>query len=328
MYIHGIGHFHPPNIIDNNFLESLNIGTNNEWILSRVGIKERRTVLDLNYIKDTFNSDIKNSFKHCQYTSQQTACLAAEKALKQAKINASDIGMVIAGGCAAEYLLPASACIFASELGITAPCFDVTSACSTFAAQLHFLANLETKSTPDYILMIQAENWTKTIDYKDRTSAVLVGDGTTAAIVSKKHPGWLKVLNTTFTSDPSGWQKVQTPQLGYFLQDGRAVHKFAIQKTIKTYETLTTQLSSPPKTHYFISHQANLTMLETVCSKLNINQKQHLFNIDYFGNTASAGAPSVLSQNKDKFTKGSHITLVVVGAGLSWGGASLEVNNT
>ncbi len=178
MYIHGMGHYHPANIIDNAFLEALNIGTDDEWITSRVGIKERRTILDLNYIKDTYNKEPQLAYQHMEISSAKTAAIAAEQAIKQAGLAANDIGLVLSGGCAPEYALPATACLAAAELGICAPSLDLTSACSTFAAQMHFVNQMDTNHSPDYILLIQAENWTKTVDYRDRKTAVLVGDGT------------------------------------------------------------------------------------------------------------------------------------------------------
>lgn len=326
MYIHGMGHYHPNNVIDNAFLESLNIGTNDEWITSRVGIKERRTTLDLNYIKDTHNKNPELAYQNIHISAHSAAAIAAENALKQAGLSISDIGMVLAGSCAPEYSVPATACLIAAELGIEAPSFDLSSACSTFAAQMHFIDQMDTDKSPDYILLIQSEHWTKTVDYRDRTTAVLVGDGVAATIVSKKHPARFNILHTTLSSYPDDWQKVQTPGAKHFIQDGRAVQKFAVRKTVSTFESLQTKTTTPLNQHYFISHQANLTMLQSVCKKLSIPENKHFYNIDKFGNTAASGAPTVMSQNFDAFKAGDFITLVVVGAGLSWGGMVIEVN--
>src|SRR5688572_9959055 len=110
LYLHGLGHFHPENVIDNAFLESLDIGTNDEWILERVGIAERRTVLPLDYIRQTRNADPRAAHEASLYSNAQTAARAAELALERAGLQASEIGMVIAGGCSAQYLIPAEAC--------------------------------------------------------------------------------------------------------------------------------------------------------------------------------------------------------------------------
>lgn len=328
MYLHGIGHHHPDTIIDNAFLESLDIGTNDQWIMERVGIRERRTVLDLNYIKDTFNKDSRLAGQHAAQRPRDTVYHAAQMALSRAQLTPDDIGLVIAGGCSPEFTLPANACIMAATLGINAPAIDLGSACSTFAAQMHFVNQMERDTSPDYILLIQAENWTKTIDYSDRKTAVLIGDGTVATIVSKKHPSRFQIPHTMLVSDPTSWEKVQTPTGGHFYQEGPAVQKFAIKKTMETYRKLQAKLEEAYETHYFIGHQANLTMLRSVCQKLGIADEQHLFNVDQYGNTGAAGAPTVFSQHVDQFNHGDLITLVVVGAGLTWGGLNIEVKNS
>lgn len=99
IYVHGIGHFHPDHIIDNQFLTDLNIDTSNDWIMERVGIRKRRTVLSLNYIKETYNQSALSVGPHIKYTNAQTGAMAAKLALKHANLNPEDIGMVIAGGC-------------------------------------------------------------------------------------------------------------------------------------------------------------------------------------------------------------------------------------
>lgn len=322
-YIHGIGHYHPENIIDNAFLEDLDIDTSHQWIVDRVGILQRRTVLPLDYLKATKNQIILEGKEKALMSQADTAKKAIKMALKKANLTKADIGMVIAGGCAPDYSLPANSAVIAECAGIDALCLDINSACSSFAAHMHMVANMG-ENAPDYVLLVQAENWTTTIDYSDRTTAVLIGDATVATIVSNKHPSSFKVTDTTLVSDPAGWAKVKTPTSGYFVQEGQAVQKFAIKKTMQTFKMLEEKSQKPLKDHYFISHQANLTMLNSVVDKLAIQKDKHLHNIEYYGNCASAGAPSVLSQNFEQFIPGDLITLVVVGAGLTWGGMVIE----
>lgn len=323
LYVHGIGHYHPQNVIDNAFLEQLDIETTDEWITDRVGIKTRRTVMDLDYIKSTKNLDPRMAMENSLENGRHTAKKATEMALQRANLTIADIGMVIAGGCAPEYSLPANASIMANELGIKAPCLDIRTACSTFATHLHITRQMG-NNLPDYVLLIQAENWTRTIDYSDRKTAVLIGDATVATIVSTKHPSSMGVSHSLLTSDPSGWDKVQTPSHKHFYQQGPAVQKFAIKKTIETFNTLQQQTEMDLTQHYFIAHQANLLMLKSVVEKLKLDPYKHLFNVDQFGNCGSAGAPSILSQHWDEFQPGDVITVAVVGAGLTWGGVILQ----
>ena len=189
LYLHSIGHFHPENVIDNAFLEALDIGTNNEWILDRVGIHSRRTVLDLDYIKETRNQDPRAAFEGSQYTNAQTGALAARMAIDRAGLQPSDIGMVIAGGCSPQWSTPSEACLIAGELDLDVPAFDINSACSTFVVQMNFLSRMLPDALPEYVLLVIPDNNTRAVNYDDRAAAVLWGDGSAAAVVSTRVPG-------------------------------------------------------------------------------------------------------------------------------------------
>ena len=323
LFIHGMGHFYPENILDNAFFEELDIGTTNEWITERVGINSRRTVLALDYLRQSKNANPLEAKEASIYTNAQTGAKAGLMALQRAGLKATEVGMVIAGGCSPQNTIPAEACQIAAELGIAATAFDLNSACSSFAAALHFLASQRPETLPDFVLIVNAENTTRTIDYRDRSSAVLWGDGTSAAIVSTRISARMQVMATTLHSDPSGWPKVMIPTGGHFTQQGSAVQAFAIRKTGETLTEL--RQATTRHDHYFIGHQANLTMLRSVCDRMNIAPERHLYNVDQFGNCGAAGAPGVLSQNWESFVAGDEIILVVVGSGLTWGGAVLRI---
>lgn len=320
LFIHGIGHFHPNNIIDNKFLIDLNIDTTNEWIIDRVGIQTRRTILSLDYIKNTYNKHPESIGPHIEFSNVQTGALAATQALEQAKLSSKDIGLVISGSCSPQYSLPAEACMIAAELGIEAQAFDVNSACSTFVVHMNMINNMRQESLPDYILLVIPENITKSIDFSDRKVAVLFGDAASAIIVSKKHKSNTCVTYTTIESNPSGCKTITMPTGGHFYQDGSAVQRFAIKKTLLTIKKLLNSGNILHNNYYFIGHQANLTMLNSICKSANIDKKHHLYNVDKYGNCGAAGAPSVLSENWNIFKSGDQIILAVVGAGLTWGG--------
>jgi 3-oxoacyl-[acyl-carrier-protein] synthase-3 len=324
IFIHGIGAFHPENIIDNQFLTDLDIGTTDHWITERVGIKQRRTVLSLDYIKETYNQSALTTGEHIQFTNAETGARAATQALSHANLSAADIGMVIAGGCLPQYSIPAEACMIAQQLGINAPAFDINSACSTFAVQLNFINQCHPDKLPDYILLVIPENLTRCINFKDRRVAVLFGDATCAIIVSTKHKSPLQITHTTINSNPASSTTITAPAGGHFYQDGPAVQRFAIKTSCNLIKELTAtcNITQP---YYFIGHQANLSMLKSVCKLVNIDDQHHLYNVDQFGNCGAAGAPSVLAQNWQKFQSGNQILLAVVGAGLTWGGLVIEV---
>lgn len=325
LYVHGIGHFHPENVIDNTFLESLDIGTDDVWIMERVGIRTRRTVLSLDYIRHTLNRDPRAAKEASSHQNQETGALAAKMAMSRAGVTAADIGLVLAGGCSPQWLIPAEACLIAAELGIEAPCLDVSSACSTFAAQIDFLRRCSPDALPEHVLIVQPENTTRTVDYGDRRGAVLWGDASTAAVISAKRPARVRVAHASLHSDPKGWDKVRIPSGGHFEQDGRAVQGFAIRKGASTFLELAERSARGPHELYFVGHQANLLVLEGICRRAEIESERHLYNVQDYGNCGAAGAPSVLSERWDTLAEGDELALVVVGSGLTWGGVLLQI---
>ena len=325
LYIHGLGHFHPPNIIDNAFLESLDIGTTDDWIMSRVGISKRHTVLPLDYLRTTKNADPAASDEAAELNNAQTGARAAELAIQRAGLQPSDIGLVVAGGCSPQWLIPAEAAAIARELGLEVPAFDLHAACSTFGAQLHWLSQMG-PALPDYVLTVMVENNTRVCDYRDRRSCVLWGDASAAAVISTKHPSGLRVLTSSFGGAPSGAMDVVIPRTGFFAQNGAKVQKFAIKRMTKLFREC--QQAAPEEDReavIYVGHQANLTMLRSVAKRTGTSGERHWFNIDRFGNQGGAGAPTVISQRFDELSPGQHIGVVVVGAGLSWSSLLLEV---
>ena len=322
------GHFHPENRIDNAFLTSLDIGTDDAWIMERVGIRARRTVLALDYIVRTKNEHPLEAARWSVHTNAETGARAARLAMERAGIGPSQVGLVIAGGCSPQFSIPAEACLVAAELGIDAPAYDVASACSSFAVQLHYVRAMRPEAVPDYVLVVNVENTTRTVDYRDRRTAVLWGDGSSAAVVSARIPAPVRVRRSVVHSDPAGWNKVVIPAGGHFTQEGSAVQGFAIRKSVATLNELTSHLAGDRAEMIFIGHQANLLMLNAVCERAKIEPARHLFNVDEFGNCGAAGAPSVLSQHWDTLPSRCEIALVVVGSGLTWGGLLIDVGRS
>lgn len=327
LYLHGMGHFNPENIISNKFLEDLDIGTSNEWILERVGIANRRTVLPLDYIKETKNADFHAAFEARLYKNAQMAAAAARMALARALLKREDIGMVIAGSSSPDNIAPAESSAVAAELGIEAPCLDMNSACSSFGMQINFLSKMQPEALPPYVLMVDSETMTKSVNYADRSTAVLFGDGSAAAIVSTKIPSRAAFDHCDFGSRPSAWEKVGIDWKWRFYQDGNAVQGFAIRKTTEGVRNLKNIYAARAKRFIFIGHQANLSMLQTVCERTGIAPENSWYNVDQFGNTGCCGAPSVLSAHWDEIQPGDRVALSIVGAGLSWAHLMLKVEN-
>jgi 3-oxoacyl-[acyl-carrier-protein] synthase-3 len=325
LYLHGIGHFYPENVITNRFLEELDIGTSEEWILERVGIHTRRTVLPLDYIKETKNRDPRDAFAAGLYNNITTGAAAARMALHRAGIKPEDIGLVLSGSSAPDNVSPAEATTIAAELGIDAPCFDLNSACTSFGMQVHLLSQMKPGALPSFILLVNPENLTRVVDYSDRKSAVLFGDGSSAAVVSATVPSRAAFMASSCYSKPSSWDKVIIPRMGYFQQDGNVVQGFAIRKTTECIRTLQDTCYVNGDRFIFIGHQANLGMLKTVCDRTGISEQNHWHAVADYGNTGCSGAPAVLSQHWNELHQGDCVAIAIVGAGLTWVSMMLKV---
>ena len=328
LHLHGLGHFHPENEISNKLLEELDIGTNNEWIVERVGIRARRTALSLDYIRTTRNRDVRAAAEAALYTNAQIGARAAELALARSGIDRSRIGMVISGSSAPGVVCPAEAAFVAKELGIEVPAFDLNSACTTFLAQLYHLSLMNPERVPDFVLIVQTEELTSAVDYSDRNTAVLFGDAAAAAVVSLRVPGCARVLHVNAQSSPAGADKVLIPRTGYFRQDGRAVQMFAIKRTREGYERLVEarrdDAEAEARSLHFVGHQANLRVLEQVCERCAIPPALHHANVELHGNTGGASAPSVLSMEWEKWQPHDDVAVSVVGGGLTWARALIR----
>ena len=318
LHLHALGHFHSEVEITNQFLEDLDIGTNQEWIHERVGIETRRTVMPLDYIRETRNADPAGALEAAIYSHADTGKRAAEMALARAGVDKSQIGLVIAGSSRPEMSSPADACAVAEALGLEVPSFDINSACTSMWAALYMLSMMREESLPEFFLLVTPESLTTTVDYSDRSASVLWGDGTTAAVLSTRVPGRAEIVGNTMASSPAGRDKVIAPLFGHVDQEGRTVQMFAIKKTIRCLRDLKKAYPDAADDIHFIGHQANLRMLETVCLRCDIDDAHHHSNVVDYGNTGAAGAPSVVSMNWDRWRDGDDIAMIGVGSGLSW----------
>ncbi len=318
LYLHGLGHFHPEAEITNAFLEELDIGTSDAWIMERVGIRSRHTVLPLDYIRETRNRDPVLGQEAAVYTHAETARRAAEMAVARAGIDMDAIGMVINGSSHPDSMSPADACYVARGLGLEVPAFDVNSACTSFFTTLFMLSGMGAAALPDFVLVVTPESLTTTVDYADRSASVLWGDGTTAAVVSTRVPSSIEIVGNTLQSSPAGSDKVVVPVAGHFRQDGRTVQMFAIKKTIRLLRRLQRTYADPERRLHFVGHQANLMMLRTVCHQCEVPDERHHYNVVEYGNTGAAGAPSVVSMRWDTWRPGDDVAVVGVGSGLTW----------
>lgn len=333
----GMGHWFPPTVLANQFYEDLDIGSSSDWIADRVGILERRSVLS--------HADIQK-LRHGETTREQLLAegrlmsmadmavepwhLAKERAL-QGGCAQVDPDLVLSGSSVPDWDIPANACAIAHKLAIECAGFDVNSACSSFAVNLHVARGLMKSGMAQTAALFNIERYTTRIDYADRASCVLFGDSAAAGILTvledrENHTDGpcegLELLDTVVHSSPAGAPHVRLPDGGVFAQNGAAVQKFAVTKTVSVAREIMDRNGLVSEDiQYFIGHQANKRMLTSAAEKLGLIPEQHLFNVDYYGNQGGSGAPVVLSMNWDKYRSGDYIVVAVVGSGLTWGAA-------
>jgi len=318
VHLHGLGHAHPEAEISNRFLELLDIGTDDAWILERVGIRCRRTVLPLDYIRETRTRDPRAALAAATESNATLGARAARLALERAGITAGDVGLLIAGNSATDTSAPAEACNIAGELGMEVPAFDISSACTSFYVQLYVISMMDPARLPDWVLLVAPETLTTTVDYNDRASAVLWGDAAAAAVVSTRHAGRAEVVANEVASSPASREKVLIPRGGHFRQEGRTVQMFGIKRMAQGVTRLRETFEREDRRFHFVGHQANLRMLETVRTTAGIAPERHHTNVEWYGNTGAASSASVLSMNWEKWRDGDDVAVVGVGAGLTW----------
>ena len=172
------------------------------------------------------------------------------------------------------------AAVVAAELGIDAPCFDVNSACTTFGMQLDLLNRMAADRLPPFVLICQPENITRSIDFSDRSTAVLFGDGSAAAVLSASVKARAAFGESRCGTNASAWEKVTIPPAGHFRQEGHAVQGFAIRRMTDSVLCLRSDPEENGRFR-FIGHQVNLGALRTVCER---GSREHWYNVDEFGN--------------------------------------------
>jgi len=324
----GLGHFHPKNLIDNSFFNQLDIGSDAQWVTERTGIKSRCSVLpprDLLSLRrhEVTLKQLRSEGKVMSIA--QMSKKAWETLEKRTPNGLRDLDALSCGTSVPDFDIPANACTVAAEIGADCFSFDINSACSSFVVNLHIARSMLLAGSAKKMAIFTPERYSLRLDYTDKASCVLFGDGCGAATIELGASSGFELVDTIVTSCPEKYELVQIPVDGYFFQNGKAVQKFAITRTISiTHEILERNNLGITDINYFIGHQANLRMLAAAAKKLGLSDDQHLFNVDLYGNQGGAGAPSVLSMNWDRFTSGDLVVVSVVGSGLTWASALLR----
>ena len=313
----GTGSAVPEQIVTNEDLSKI-VETSDEWISSRSGIKERRLAKE--------------------ETTTSLAILAGKRALENAGIASEEIEVIIVATCTPDYFFPNTACQVQEAIGAKhAVAFDLSAACSGFlfalsTAQAYIKGGIYQKA-----LIIGAETMSKMIDWSDRSTCVLFGDGAGAAVVSAEETGVLELVQK---SDGTGkgvlsCKARETRNLlnhesetkEYLYMEGQPVFKFAVKTVPECVEEVLKKAEvKKEEIRYYIMHQANSRIIQSVAKRLKEPEEKFPMNLSLYGNTSAASIPILLDEmnRNGLLNRGDKLVLSGFGAGLTWGAVLLE----
>ena len=309
----GMGKALPPRVLTNFDLEKI-VETNDEWITTRTGIKERRIVDE-----NSSTSDL--------------ATEAAQNALKNAGVSPAEIDLIIVATITPDYKLPSVASIVQSNIGaINAATFDLNAGCSGWVYSIATANAFIQSGFYEKILVVGAETLSTITNWQDRTTCILFGDGAGASVVAKiDEPGFFTFdLGTDGQVEPlyapgSGSKKLVAEPIpgctNKVFMIGKDVFKFAVKVQSKSILKLLEKLDMDiNEVDLFIPHQANKRIIESACERLNITQDKFMVNLDKYGNTSAASIPLALTEavEQGKIKKGDTVCVCGFGAGLTW----------
>lgn len=312
----GTGFYVPEKIMTNADLEKI-VETSDEWIVERTGIKERRIAEDNQPMSDL-------------------ALRAAKDALADADVAAEDLDLIIVATLTSDRIIPSTACMIQNLLGAKhAAAFDLSAACSGFAYAASVAAQFIETGAYKKALVIGAETLSKYINWEDRNTCVLFGDGAGAAVLGKVEEGY-GILSFDLGSDGSGGDAIQIPSSGSLMpvskesidqklnlihMNGRDVFKFAVKAMGKTVKNSLAKIDMPQeKIDWLVPHQANIRIIESAAKRLSMPMDKVIVNIHKYGNMSAACIPIALAEAAaaKRFKKGDIIALSGFGAGLTW----------
>ncbi|CAN5720652.1 ketoacyl-ACP synthase III [soil metagenome] len=321
--IAGLSTYVPPRVLTNAELEKL-VDTSDEWILQRTGIRERHVV-----DPGIATSDL--------------ALEAAVGAVAQAGLTPADIEFIVVGTTTPDTIFPSTACVLQEKLGAShAWGFDLGAACSGFTYALTVGAQMIATGAHDHVLVVGADTMSSIIDYTDRTTCILFGDGAGAVVLSPAGEDDPAIMDFAHEIDGSGGPSLCMPAGGsrlpashetidtrmhYVKQDGQAVFKFAVRKTEEiSRRVLDRNGLKPADLDLFVSHQANRRIISAAAARLGLPESKVIINLEQFGNTTGATIPLALGTAvaDGKLKRGDLVLLASVGAGFTVGAVLLR----
>lgn len=319
--ITAVGHYLPEDKLTNHDLEQI-VDTNDEWITSRTGIKERRILKD---------DDKATVFMGSR---------AAKEAIERRGIDASEIDVIITGTVTPDYLFPATACLIQEEIGAeNAYGFDLSAACSGFLFSLTTGANFIESGRAEKVLVIGADKMSSIVNYEDRATCILFGDGAGAVLLeaSDDETGILDYVHHTegdinrgLYQEAGGSLNPATAQTvadkkHFVQQDGRAVFKKAVVGMGDvTAEIMQRNNLVADDVNWMVPHQANRRIIEAAAKRINLPVEKVMINIDRYANTTSGTIPLCLYDWRDELNYGDDLILAAFGGGFTWGAIYLK----
>ena len=311
----GTGSYLPAKVLTNRDLEKV-VATSDEWIFTRTGIRQRHIAAD-----DERASDL--------------ALNASRKAIEAAGITAQDIGLIIVATTTPDMILPSTACILQAKLGIkNCPAFDVQAVCSGFVYALATADQFMHSGQYQYALVVAAEVYSRILDWHDRSTCVLFGDGAGAVVLkASDKPG---ILSSHLHADGSYRDILSVPgtvcdgrvEGRPFLQmEGNAVFKFAVKVLDDIVEeALVKNNLKKSDIDWLIPHQANIRIIQSTAKKLGISMEKVVVTVDRHANTSAASIPLALDEaaRDGRIRSGQHVLLEAVGGGFTWGAVLLQ----
>ena len=308
----GVGSYLPKNVLTNKDLEE-SLDTTDEWITSRTGIKQRHIVS-----KNEATSDL--------------ALEASLMAITDSGIDKDDIDLIIVATTTPDKVFPSTACILQAKLKIKeCPAFDIQAVCSGFIYALSIADNFIKTNSAKNILVVGADSMSKITDYKDRSNAILWGDGAGAVILSASDN--LGILSTHIHSDGKFENLLHVPKkndsslVDTIEMQGSQVFKMAVNTLDKIVdETLLANNLQKKDIDWLVPHQANIRILEATARKLDMDMSKVIVTIDKHGNTSAASIPLALDQGvkENKIKPGNLILMEAFGGGFTWGSALIR----
>jgi len=318
----GTGSFLPERVLDNKYFEKI-VDTSNEWIMERTGIKERHVAEP-----NVASSDI--------------ATVAAKKALKSAGVKAEDIEVIIVATITPDMFFPPTACFVQKNIGATkAAAFDISAVCSGFIFGLTIADAFIKSGKYKNALVIGAEVMSKIIDYTDRNTCVIFGDGAGAAVVVPEK-GNRGILSTNIHSDGNYAHLIQMPgggtrnpitkemidkRLHYVHMQGRETFKIAVRAMEQScLEALKQNKLTADDIDVVVPHQANKRIIDALAERLRIPEEKIIITVHKHGNTSAASVPLALDEaiSDGRIKTGNHVLMTAFGGGLNWGSILLR----